>query len=227
LFAATLGAMEAIDGVLHKDTMFTDEQKQIVYPQYAKLVCESDHWLWIAQYLYAAAEKLEPEINRLWRHLHNSLFVTPDQIADPGPFQATHFQRVYLMLIAYSVENLFKGYLVKAQKSQLFDEAFENGELPRSLKTHNLLALASQCPLNLDPDEQLHLERLASHAAWIGRYPYPTKAEYFYVFTDASPVPSNAIGWSSDEVETIKALVEKIAKQLSMPIRPKGSGTRT
>ena len=207
--------------------MFSDEQKHIVYPQYAQLICEPTHWLRISQYLYASAEKLEPEISRLWHHMWDSLGLPLEQRTDPGPFEPANYQRVYLMLIAYCLENLFKGYLVKQHKEEFLIQAKQTGKLPSALRTHDLQALAKECPLRLDEDEVQLLHRFAGHATWIGRYPYPTRADQFYVFAEGSSVPGNGVGWSSNEIETTRAFVEKIANQLDMPIRPEGSGTAT
>ena len=204
--------------------MITDDQKRDIYPKYAQLVCESKNWLSVAQTLYAAAEKLEPEVHRLWKDMHDSIF-TPGHVADPGPFNASDYQRVYLMLIAYSLENLFKGFLAGTSKSELFESTSQNGKLPSLLKTHGLNELAQRCPLHLSPDQQSLLHRLVGHAEWIGRYPYPTRAEEFYSFSDSSPVPGNAIGWSSGEVESVKALVNSIAEQLGTTLHPDSSGT--
>ena len=204
--------------------MITDDQKRDIYPKYAQLVCEPKHWLSIARSLYAAAEKLEPEIHRLWKDLHDSIF-TPGHVADPRPFEASDYQRVYLMLMAYSLENLFKGFLVGTLKSDLFDQASQDGKLPPMLKTHRLEELAQRCPLHLSPDEHGLLHRLVGHAEWIGRYPYPKRAEEFYTFSDSSPIPGNAIGWSSGEVESIKVLVNNIAEQLGTSLRTHSGGT--
>jgi hypothetical protein len=207
--------------------MFTDEQKQIVYPQYAQLICEPSHWLMIAQYLYASAERLEPEITRLWNHMWDSMGLPLGERTDPGPFEPADYQRVYLMLIAYCLENLFKGYLVKTRKQEFHSQAMQTGELPPPLRTHNLQLLARQCPLHLEDDEVQRLHRFAGHATWIGRYPYPLRADQFYVFAEGSTIPGNGVAWSSDEIELTRAFVEKIAKQLEMPIRPEVSGTPT
>jgi hypothetical protein len=200
--------------------MITKEQQMLVNPMYAQLICESSHWVYIAQYLYASAGKIEPEINQLWRHMHDSIFRRPEERTDPGPFRPVDFQRVYLLLMAYCLENMLKGYLVKVRRDQLFEETKKSGELPQMLKTHDLEKLAMQCPLSLNEEDVHVLQRLVYHARWIGRYPYPLRADQLYSFAEGSSVPGNGIGWGSDEIETTKVLINKIAKLLGMSLQP-------
>jgi hypothetical protein len=206
------------------DNTFTEEQRQIVYPQYAQLICESDHWLSIAQSLYASAERIEPEIKRLWKDMWDSMFADGHK-SQPEAFQPADYQRVYLMLLAFTLENLFKGFLVKTRRPEFYNQALHDGELPSLLKTHRLDELAQLCSLKLTEDEQRIVRRLSGHALWIGRYPYPSRAEQFYVFTPPSLIPGNGVAWSSDDVETIKAFIEKAATRLKMALRPNGGGT--
>jgi hypothetical protein len=201
-------------------TKFSDEQMRTVYPMYAQLICESSHWAYIAQYLYASAEKIEPEINRLWCHMQDSISHPSEERVDPGPFIAANFQRVYLMLMAYCLENLFKGYLVKVRREELLEEIIEKGKLPQLLTRHDLEKLAKDCSLSPNEEDLRLLQRLASHATWIGRYPYPLSADHFYTFAEGSSIPGNGVGWGSDEIETTKVLIRKIAAQLGMPLQP-------
>jgi hypothetical protein len=209
-----------------KESMLTDEQRQEIYRRYAQLICEPDHWLRIAQYLYAAAEQLEPKIDSLWKSKFDSSLPLSDRLA-LDQFEPQNYQRVYLMLIAFAVENLFKGYQVKTRKPEFLERIMRNGELPGELNKHDLRALAARCPIRLTSDEESILHRLYGHAWWIGRYPYPTKAEDYFTFTDSSPFPGAGVGWSSEEVSVTKRLVQKLAEQLEMPIQSTRHGTPT
>lgn len=201
----------------------TEEQKEIIFAKYAKLICNAADWHSVAQSLYATAIKLEPEISRLWKDLRDLMFV-PGHVGDTGPLIAAHYQRVYLMLISYSLENLLKGFLVGQFSSQFHDESLQTGSLPSILKTHNLETLAKKCPLDLNEEQSNMLHRLTSHAEWIGRYPYPAKAADYYTFNSANLTTSNAIGWSSDEMRRIKELVDEIAEQLGTTLYPERGG---
>ena len=187
---------------------------------YAQGICSGNAWERIAQCLFASAEKIETEINLLWENMQESLFRPNEERLPPAPFYAHELQRVYLMLIAYCVENLCKGHIVKANRGNMIEEAKRSGRLPRILQSHDLEGLSTKCALTLNVDDLRLLERLSTHASWIGRYPYPLRADQFYSFLDGNPIPTNGFWWSSTEVHETKAVVEKIANQLKMALRP-------
>ena len=201
--------------------MITAKQKQELFPKYAKLVCQARFWVYTAQCLYAAAEQLEPETNRLWKGLHDSI-MSLEQKKDPEPFQASDYQAVYLMLVGYSLENLMKGFLAEKMKSEFSPEIGKTGKLPSILKDHKLDKLAMKCQLKLSSDEVGFLKRLSRHIVWVGRYHFATSAEKFYHLTDSNTIPSSGKAWISNDINEVKKLINNIAKQLRINIRPNG-----
>lgn len=192
------------------------DQKQELYQKYAELICTPREWLFAARRLYAAAKLLEPKINKLWKSFDNSIFFS-ELPQENEPFQASDYQSVYLMLVAYSLENLMKGFWAYKFESELLEEASKNGVLPKMLKTHDLKKLAENCPIGLSDGERALLKKLSSHAEWIGRYPNATTAEKFYNLPSAN---STQEWWGSSEVEEIKLLVERITEQLGTSMNP-------
>lgn len=199
------------------------DQKQEIYQKYAKLICNSSLWRSAALSLYAAAEQLEPEIKKQWKDLKESSFV-PYVPKKDEPFQALEYQRVYLMLVAYSLENLMKGFCAYKFKSEFFEETSTSGTLPKMLKTHNLKKLAENCPLELSDTEHKLLNRLSRHSEWIGRYHFPTTAKEFYNLTGSNKIPSTAQVWSSGEIDDVRAIVTSIAEQLGTSLKQVKAG---
>ena len=79
---------------------------------------------------------------------------------------------VHMMLAAFAIENLCKGYLA-GRLSREERERVKAGILPESLKTHDVLDLVGRTPMTLSDTEKFLVRRI-SEAVWRGRYPSAT-----------------------------------------------------
>ncbi len=101
----------------------------------------------------------------------------------------------YFMLVAYAIENLCKGQLLRDRSEELRATVAkqikerEPVKLPEWLKTHKLLALARSVGLAPSFAEEDLLKRLTFNSEWFGRYPLPTDSERF----DESFPPKEAV----------------------------------
>ena len=192
-------------------------EEQVLIEKYAKFVCNSERWIFTAKKLLASASLVEPEIIKRWKSIHDSIFKgESDNVNDE--FSAHHFQSVYLMLVAYALENLMKGYLIDRDKESLRREILSKARLPSALVTHNLTTLASQCKLKMTVEEQVVFRRLSKHSNWIGRYPFAKNYRDFFHLSPMNKIPSTGIAWSSSEIEEIKQLVRKVCRKIGVKV---------
>lgn len=134
---------------------------------FAKNALGSEPWNRKADDLFAAADLVEPELRRRWDEVKRSWR------GEPVPLLGLH--GIYLMLMAYGIENLCKGRIV-ASLSKSAKNEIEAGKLPGFLKNHHLAQLAREGGLTLDPNEEGQLDRLERAATSFGRYPIPTSS---------------------------------------------------
>ncbi|MFC1498958.1 hypothetical protein ACFLS1_10895 [Verrucomicrobiota bacterium] len=85
------------------------------------------------------------------------------------------YLKTYMMLVAYALENLFKGIIV-ADNRDSFMAGIES-KFPEDLKSHKLLDLAEKAGLSTDDNDKDYLGRLSRMSVWEGRYPVPLNAD--------------------------------------------------
>ena len=124
-------------------------------------------WLEKADALIGTAETLEHELDEAWTNIYVSWFARR-MIRTRVP--------VYLMLMAYAVENLLKAFIVRSRQNDLDAQVSGDHALPNQLKSHDLLALAAAAGVKsaLLTYRQDLLKRMVRSAVWYGRYPVPS-----------------------------------------------------
>ena len=186
-FLATVFRKRKTKFVVHPDGSWdiTDPPADL---SYAWDLLSWDGWFLKARDLFHAASLMEPRI------------LAPD----PLPFGV---YGAYFMLVAFGIENLCKGQIVRDRLEELRAEGLANVErnqppfpvLPKFLKEHNLLDLAEVLRIDTNQDEEELLRRLTDSSVWSGRYPVP---RFPRELTNSS--------FSDDDVYRIRALIEKI-----------------
>jgi hypothetical protein len=78
-----------------------------------------------------------------------------------------------MMLAGFAVENLCKGYLAGLLTPEK-QEDVKAGELPKKLKTHDLVELVRSTGMTFSDRDKDLLQRIGEAAIWRGRYPSPT-----------------------------------------------------
>ncbi len=73
---------------------------------------------------------------------------------------------VFWLNAGLALENLLKGIIIRQEP-----ESVVNGAVPRSLRTHNLTALARRAAITFDPIDAFFLWVGTESVTWAGRYP--------------------------------------------------------
>lgn len=161
--------------------------------QYAKKISSPETWRRNAIGLLRTAELVEPEVRRILKARSAEIESFHEDTTDSYVFRA------YFLLIAYALENLFKGELVKRLVRGLPNQRLEVSSLPNVLISHQLDDLAEQVGLSLTEADGQFLKHLSKLSIWAGRYPAPTKAKGFCPIMEMD-----------GDLDRAKALVAKI-----------------
>ena len=147
-------------------------------------------WLEKADALIGTAETLERELDEAWGNTYVSWFARR-MVRTRVP--------VYLMLVAYALENLLKAFIVRNRQSDLEAKVSRKHALPSPLKSHDLVTLASSAGAKsaLLAYRQDLLKRMARSAVWYGRYPVPLS------FARREPAIDYLTGADIDEVRCL------------------------
>ena len=149
---------------------------------------------------------MEPEVVAIWESFRESHVAK-----DSRKLKSDEILSVYLMLIAFAVENLLKAELVRKSYSE-FRQIFEaSGKLPPLLKTHDLFMLAREAALTIRLEEEDLLRRLTRSAIWAGRYPLPiefNKLAGGEEFSDGKVWSVSYLG--GKDIQRLRKLIDKI-----------------
>jgi hypothetical protein len=182
---------------------------------FAKLACTPSLWFHLAHRLRTTANFILPQINALWEQIESTQNLDQN-IEDSKLTDVTSYLSVFMMLSAYAIENMMKGYLTKIYQNELLKLTTEGGKIPKMLKTHQLIDLADRCHLQLEEHERTLLRRLTSHAVWEGRYPLTESASSFFSVIGSDGIPQTDHMWSSTDADQIVHLTNHIAKALDI-----------
>jgi hypothetical protein len=171
----------------------------------AKLLSRAD-WIRKGQALLESAKLLEPDVAAIWKGLREW-----HERKHTKELKSDEILSVYLMLVAFTVENLLKARLIQKCYHKFRDEFESYGRLPPLLKTHDLFPLAKEAGLSIGTEEEDLLRRLTRAAIWAGRYPLPIE------FGDlaGSEEFSDGKTWSvsyfgGNDIDRLKKLIDKI-----------------
>jgi len=167
--------------------------------RFSQYVLREQAWFHSANELMVAMELLEPHIAHYWECIGTKVL---DQRKDVEIPEHT-LVNVHMMLAAFAIENLCKGPLA-ARLTPKEQEAVTKGELPKSLKTHDLLKLINQAEITLSDTDKELVGRI-SEAFWRGRYPSPTSHK------DIGPSLRSGL-----DVSRIKTFLEKLRKRVGI-----------
>lgn len=137
-------------------------------------------------------EKIEPAVNDFTdSSLHHRLEIMP----------------VFLMLMGYSFENLFKALMILSGKNAVI-EGKQQGchQLNKDFGQHNLLKLASDSGYSVVTEKEL-LQRVASFTVWAGRYPIPK-------FSHSGRPHYDGVHLEKSDLQNLPNLYESIVEEL-------------
>jgi hypothetical protein len=189
-----------------KSIKFDPEWQSVIKRNYATACFSLNNWLYLADDLIECATILESRVEETFIRARARA-----RGVSQGPL-AVHF-----MLIAYAVENLLKAAQVRANRFRYEQEFKEHEQMPKELKTHDLVSLAKMVGLKVDLQSEDLLRRLEQCAVWRGRYPVPTAYPEFSgsaVFSDGKQYKVTWFG--GKDVERLKNLIEAIRTELNL-----------
>lgn len=186
------------------------EARDLVRIRTYQTLLTSSAWVQKSAELLDSARMLEPSVRAVWKSRldRDSRTETPAGVLG-----------IYLMLVAYAVENLLKAALVKSRGAEFAEEVVQSGRLPQAIRqaSHNLVDLAGLVDFQLTRDEEWLMRRLTRAARWSGRYPVPLAVSDHSTrekLSDGTDVPT-AFNWPRD-IDLAEALCQRIRKTLAV-----------
>jgi hypothetical protein len=129
-----------------------------------RLLLDCEEWISTAEALLASAALFKPQLKKYWE--------------SKGTERKNYekFLKSNLMLAGFALENVLKALIVQDQRESLEQEFITKNELPKILKSHNLIKLAERAGLQFTDDgTKKLLNHLTRHSVWAGRYPIPLR----------------------------------------------------
>jgi hypothetical protein len=146
--------------------------------QFAEIASEAEEWFYTAANLQLAAEALESKVEEYW-NIERARELQRDEtgallifLYNPDP------TGIYFMLVAYAIENLCKGLLVRDKADHVWSSAAEKGMVPSDVIGHDLLYLLRSVNFPLQHGDEELAFRLKRSSVWAARYPVPRKADH-------------------------------------------------
>ncbi|HEY3157944.1 MAG TPA: hypothetical protein VGJ78_03205 [Vicinamibacterales bacterium] len=134
--------------------------------QFEKLAATNSKWRAVAGHLFAAAEKLWPEIEA-------AFVIHADDPDDATAAEGLRLRGPCYLLIGLAFENLAKAVVVARKNRQ--NQPITNGEVLYFGSKHDVLRFVSDAGVPLqDLDVEL-LTQLGRFVEWQGRYPVPRR----------------------------------------------------
>lgn len=191
---------------------------------YVSAVTNTQVWFDKATELLLLAEIVEQKLRESWTDARKNterdvILKTEDIVkrieeerrSDRWPLQA---QSLYLMLVAFAIENLCKADIVRTQGLVISEEIQKSGKLSEKLKTHDLVSLVRKVGLNLDQQEQTLLRNLQKTAVWTARYPVPVEAYRKILPEEYATVVYMKATSPEEYMDHVKALVSKLCEKI-------------
>jgi|SRR5208337_3470247 len=180
---------------------------------------EEIEWIELAEGLVNAARALQPQVDAYWAKERARARDSSLRFPSDSP------HRIQLMLFSFAIENLMKAFLIREGKAEYEVRMKTKPNLPRELKTHDLMKLAiavgeiiPRFKRLFDRDFEELLRRLTRRAEWSGRYPVPTDYRALpgiAQFLDGSPgLLSHKV--STDPHDALR-LVNELCRALNLP----------
>ena len=157
--------------------MTAEEKAKIA--RFSQYVLSEEAWFRAANELVAAMDLLEPNIKVFWECVGVSAAIADRKNSEAEPEHS--LINVHMMLAGLAIENLCKGHLA-GRLSPKEREQVEAGDLPKSLKNHEILDLLARTKMTLSDREKDLVERITKAIWWRGRYPSPTSHEEIVPF---------------------------------------------
>jgi hypothetical protein len=179
--------------------------------QFWETLRDTSKWIQQAEELLDAAYLLESEIQEYWSEVK----IDFSQL-DSKP-KHKNVQSIYLLIIAYALENYFKAILIHKNRKELHSELLT--EIPSYIFGHDLKELAKKTSINLTIDEEGLLTRLSRLSIWEARYPVPTRPNPISSIEQFSDGNNYFIAYTSpNDINLVHSFVQRIQENVIQEI---------
>lgn len=189
----------------------TDDElwERVELSNFARDLLSARKWFEAANELESALDILEPHVLAWWQSMR-------EWSRKNAPIWREHgYAGLYLMLSAYVLENLCKGFLASKLSSADRELVRSKGKLPKILDSHDTLELVQKVGLDVSETDQALLQKLSRAATWFGRYP----VSRFYRDRNRARLPSGKLhttSWQgSSEVYQVRRLIREVRSRVN------------
>jgi len=188
-------------------------QEFILLAQYLERLLNWKLWIDKAEELLAGARALEPHVRNLWEVATANFKEGRYSKGGEAPHQLPQdLQGTYFMLIAYTLENLFKAMIIWERQATLRKQVLSTGgKLPEVINNHDLICLAKEAHFVIDIGDEDLLTRLYHNSLWAGRYPVPAnpgRLKNVKVYSDGKDYLT--AHFSPNDIARLNALVQRV-----------------
>jgi hypothetical protein len=179
--------------------------------QFSERLADSELWISMADELLAAAGILQVEALQYWSEVH------VEGVKVVSAPRRKNVQGAYFLLTAYALENYFKALLVHKNRETLRNRVLT--EIPKYVKQHDLLQLASEVGIKLTVVEEDLLCRLLRNSMWAGRYPIPTGPNSISAIRQFSDGKTYLVAYfGPTDVDRINDFVDRLREYVAVEI---------
>jgi hypothetical protein len=198
-----------------KKATSSDPKWEYVHIQnYARSVSNWRSWCDAADEMQYAAEVLKPHVLGWWAGV-TEWSDRRGQGVRPFPFLGCH--SIAMMLLAFVVENLCKGSLIRDGAVDVSVPSLVSGGIPGTLKTHKLRDLVRAVGLDATDGEQELLARMTRASVWRGRYPAPVRYDDSIHTLWLDTGAKHAAAWYGEkDIERIEAFIARLRAHLGI-----------
>ena len=182
---------------------------------FSQSVLSAEAWFQTANELIAAMDVLEPHVESFWDSVRALVLDQKNDVApkhQKSDMASKHsLINQHMMLAGFAIENLCKGYLA-GRLSPKERKKLQAGDLPKSLKCHDILSLVEKTGMKhskhfrlntICDTEKILLNRITEAVLWRGRYPSATSHE-----------GSRPFAQMGSDIGRIKRLLQKIRRHV-------------
>jgi hypothetical protein len=182
---------------------------QVYIRNFSTKLLNPREWISTADELTGAAEVLAPQAMAWWDNLK-------EWSNGRRSFPKNGYHSTVLMLYAFAIENLCKGYLVNQLSSEEKESIRTSGKLPREFKIHDLKKLVERIGLKPDLEDEDMLKRLERASVWGGRYPIPMDySKERATYSDGKQYSTALLGRT--DLARTRTLTQRIRDHVDMP----------
>lgn len=178
---------------------------------YLRNLLDPQLWFKVANGLVENSKELEPKVYKFFDAAHEAMEAAKESDGnDLRPIPSDRVLGVYFMLMAFAVEDMFKGIIIQHNYEQLAEEARTRKRIPGIINSHDLVSLSEKANISISAEEEELLLRLKDNLTWRGRYPTPLTENGLNSVPLKNGEFASQAHYSKGDIDAINALIEKV-----------------